>query len=169
MGSLFAGSYSPAIAPPLPPARAFDVIILFNGVPATRAAVRLAAEMTKGLAARLRLVCIEIVPYPLPLDSAARGAAFLEGQLHACLDASWLEEGEMTATAELVYCRDPWDGLRLKLAPGSVVVIAKRGWWPRREDRLARHLRRTGHHVVRASLRAPSRLAHLFPKESVHA
>jgi hypothetical protein len=61
--------------------------------------------------------------------------------------------------AEILLCRDPFSALEEKLPSNSVVVIGKRnGWWPQREDRLAKRLRAAGHHVVRAATAMEARL-----------
>jgi hypothetical protein len=50
-------------------------------------------------------------------------------------------------------CRDRAEVVRSVLKPHSLVVIGgNRRWWPTREKRLARQLRRSGHAVVFAEV-----------------
>lgn len=139
-----------------------DVFVLFAGIRPTGAALRTAAQLAHGLSARICLLALECVPYPLPLDQPAAGVAFLEQRFRALLETTRAESAAhpVQTVASLLLCRDPWDTLRTLLPPQSVVVIPARSrWWPQPEDRLARRLRAAGHHVVRTS----------FQKELSHA
>ena len=50
---------------------------------------------------------------------------------------------------QVYLCRDLTETIRQVLKPESVVVIGgQKHWWPAREEKLARALRRDGHHVI---------------------
>lgn len=141
---------------------ALEVIVLFTDVPSTLGALRTATQLVQGLAARVRLLVLHCVPYPLPLDQPPISLKFLGRHFRALVESCDVETSgrSVETTADVYLCRDQWETLRTRLTPHSVVVIGKRShWWPRPEDQLARKLRAAGHHVVRTSL----------PKEFFHA
>jgi hypothetical protein len=58
-------------------------------------------------------------------------------------------ESPVETTVHIYLCRDWSDALSVLLRPQSLVVIgARTRWWPTRERRLARRLRRSGHKVI---------------------
>ena len=125
-----------------------DVVVLFTDVPSTLRALRTAGQLARGLTARIRLLVLRCVPYPLPVEDPPVDVNFL-----GICSRQLVDQCEVDTTAEVCLCRDQWDALQSRLAPHSVVVIGKRSrWWPRLEDRLAKKLRAAGHHVVRTSL-----------------
>ncbi|MDX2149636.1 MAG: hypothetical protein SFV54_02800 [Bryobacteraceae bacterium] len=131
-----------------------EVFVLFTDVPSTYGALRAAMQLCEGLAARVRLLMVHEVPYPAPIDKPPQNLAFLRARFQALIGRCTEEVNcpEVEAKAEIVLCRDGWKTLENKLSDESVVVIGRRsGWWPHREDRWARRLRRAGHHVVRTS------------------
>jgi hypothetical protein len=131
-----------------------EVIVLFTDIASTLCALRTAGELAQGLAGRIRLLGLQRVPYPLPLEEPPVALPFLD-RCFRRLFGSCLEEAGghgVDMIADIRLCRDAWETLRTGLAPHSVVVIGKRTrWWPEPEDRLARKLRAAGHHVVRTS------------------
>jgi len=149
-----------------------EVIVLFTDVASTLKALRTAAQLAQGLTARIRLLLIETVPYPLPLDEPRRSVQFAGRQFRTVVDqCPFGPTGVPVETvAEVVLCRDAWDGLRTKLPRNSVVVIGRRSrWWPRAENRLARRLRAAGHDVIR-TLGVPSLgFLHFVSKGFSHA
>lgn len=107
-----------------------EVLVLFTDISAALRALRTATQLAQGMTARIPLLPVETVPYPLPLGSPQRNIRFLRRQFRTLIE---------NRTAEPA-CR--W------VAFG--IVIGKRwDWWPRTEDRLANKLRSAGHHVVR--------------------
>ena len=88
------------------------------------------------------------VPYTLPLEKPAVPEGFLEEQLRALQRDSPAE-----ISARICLCRHPRQGLREVLEPHSLVVIGgRKRWWPTEEQRLARLLKKDGHHVVFAEI-----------------
>lgn len=151
---------------------AMEVHVLFTDVPATLGALRTAAQLAQGLTARIRLLLVETIPFPRPLDSPARDVRFLERQFRTLVDSYPGETfGRSVVTvAEIVLCRDRWDALHRKLPQNSVIVIGKRsGWWPQSADRLAKKLRLAGHHVVRTSGGSSPALPQFVWRAQAHA
>ncbi len=131
-----------------------EIVVLFTDVPSTLAALRTAAQLASGLTARIRLLALECVPFPLPLDEPPVSTRFLRRTLRTLIGGCTGEAaaGALDTIVDIQLCRDAWETLRGRLAARSVVVIGKRRrWWPRKEDQLARALRKAGHHVVRTS------------------
>jgi hypothetical protein len=118
--------------------------VLHTGTKETALALRRAAHLAGPLGARLTIVAMLAVPYPLALEEPPVAAGFLERSLLA------LALGvEADATVQIFLCRDPREALRKVLPPASTVVIGGRSprWWLSRPRRLARALRRDGHTV----------------------
>ncbi len=124
---------------------ALEVIVLYTDIPATRAALRTAAQLACGLDARIRLIAFQCVPFPMPLEDSPVSLDLLERRFRTLAGSCPAD-----TCVDIHLCRDAWQTLRARLAPRSVIVIGKRSrWWPRAEDWLARKLRSAGHHVVR--------------------
>lgn len=138
--------------------RDLEVYVVFTDVPATLRALRTAAQLTQGLASRIRLLLVEAVPFPRELDSPQRDLRFLGRHFRTLIDSCSAETScrSVETVAEIVVCRDSFVALRETLPANSVVVIGKRNrWWPSREDRLANQLRAADHHVVRTAATRP--------------
>jgi hypothetical protein len=139
-----------------------EISVLYTDIPATLAALRTAAQLAQGLHACIRLLVLQCVPFPLPLDHPAVDVRFLGRRFRTLAQTCGLESRclPVDTIVDIQLCREPAETLCRQLKPKSVIVIGKRTrWWPRSEDWLARKLRRAGHHVVRTT----------FRKELVHA
>ena len=139
---------NPAGPRPTAPARAAEprlsVTVVFTGVSATLAALRRAGELAGDLGTAIRVFDVHVVPYPLPLSEPATDRAHLARRFQTLAG-----NGPVETTFEILLCRDRVEALRGALAPGSLVVIGAKGrWWPTRESRLARHLRKAGFEVL---------------------
>lgn len=98
--------------------------------------------MGSGLNATLRLVKVQVVPYPTDVSQSPVYIEFLKKQLEQF-------ESELPAAGEIRLAREFEGGLEGALAPDSVVVLATRKRpWRTRNERLAASLRRGGHRVV---------------------
>jgi hypothetical protein len=152
--------------------RRFEVHVLFTGIPSTLSALRTATQLSQGLGSRIRVLLFETVPYPLEIDEPRRSLPFLERRFRTVLsgDSVATADRSVETVAEIVLCRDAFEALCQRLSSGSVVVIGRQNrWWPSKEDRWAKRLRRAGHHVVATSTQAPLHLANMFVKGLAHA
>lgn len=138
-----------------------EVNVVFTEFPGTIRALEKAAELTRGLNVRIRLLVPQAVPYPLSLESPPVLLEFNKRRLLAL--ACTLT---MDLRVEIYLCRDQGELILAQLAPGSLVIVGgKKRMWPTRETRLARTLLRHGHVVVFADIRTvPSKEA-----KKVHA
>jgi hypothetical protein len=92
----------------------------------------------------VRLVDVQVVPFPSPLDQPPIDRQHSERRLH-----DLLIESRLAGEATVLYTRDWLDGFQRVLDPQSLVVIATRKrWWPTREKRLACALAKAGHQVM---------------------
>ena len=136
-----------------------DLVVPFTTPTLTRAALDVASHMGAGLNPTIRLIRVQVVPYPLQINQSPVYIEFLKEQM------AKLSSGRQ-ASAEIRLARSMEDALLGTLGPESVVVLAapKRPWKTRNE-RLAAALRRAGHTVILVNPGAP-----VAPKpESVHA
>jgi hypothetical protein len=123
---------------------ALEVAVVRTSVQGTIAALKKAGSLARGLGARITLVALRIVPYPLPLTSPPVPLEFDERLLLVIAS-----EGPLETTVRLYLCRDQLETLAKVLKPHSLVVIGgRRRWWSTPEIRLATHLRRVGHEVI---------------------
>ena len=121
-----------------------QVEVVFTSIPATRAALKTAAQLTRNLGACATLLMPYAVPFALPLSMPAVPVSFLEERLRALAS-----EVSMDVSATLYLCREPKQVISKVLRPHSLVLIGgRRRWWGTREQRLARTLRKDGHRVV---------------------
>ena len=121
-----------------------EVIVLHTTTKATLQALRTAARLAEGLAARIRLLVLEIVPYPLSLNAPPVPLEFTHRRFRTVA-----LETKIDTDVDIRLGRDKTQMLELALKPHSLVVMAaKTSWWPSAEKRLAKRLERIGHHVV---------------------
>jgi hypothetical protein len=119
-----------------------DLVIPFTTPELTRTAVEAANRMADGLNAKLRLIRIQLVPYPMDLRQSPVYLEFLKDQLAHF-------ESALPARGEIRLAREFEPGLEGTLTPDSLIILAtrKRPWRTRTES-LAATLRRAGHKVV---------------------
>jgi hypothetical protein len=119
-----------------------DIVVPFTTRSLTRAALTAAGRLSVGLHPLIRMVRIQVVPFPLQLESAPVSTLVLRQQFAPLAE-------EFGAHLQICFSRDTREGLLYTLAKNSVVVIsARRHWWKSREERLAMWLRRRGGNVV---------------------
>lgn len=139
--------------------RELEVYVVFTDVRATLCALRTAAQLAQGLTSRIRLLLVETVPHQREVDSPPRDICFLSRHFRTLIGScsNQAASRSIETLVEILLCRDAFAALNDKLPANSVVVLGKRlGWWPRREDRMAKRLRAAGHHVVMTTpTRAP--------------
>jgi hypothetical protein len=123
-----------------------EIVVLHTKAKETLRALKMAGELAHGLAP-IRLLAIEVVPYPLDLDAPQVSAEFLESRFLGIAT-----EAAVDAVVDIRLGRDMGDVLESGLGPRSVVVMGGRRWrWPTATMRLARRLERLGHQVVFAN------------------
>lgn len=119
-----------------------DLVIPFTTPKLTRVALDAANRMAPGLNARLRLVKVQVVPFPLEPDQSPVYLDFLKKQLAQF-------EAARPVCGEVRLARDWEAGLLSSLSPDCIVILAApRRPWQTRNERLAAALRRAGHKVV---------------------
>jgi hypothetical protein len=122
------------------PLRRLDLVVPFTTPELTRAALEYAERLATGLDAAVRLVRVQVVPFPLPIDQSPVSLEFLTRQM----TSMGVGEGHI----DLRFSRDFDAGVEGALTHDSVVVLAsKRRPWPTRNERLAAKLRAKGHTV----------------------
>src|SRR6478672_12030432 len=121
-----------------------NIVVVFTSIDATLAALKEAAVLANRLCGRVTLIVPQVVPYPLPLASPPVLVDWNERRFRVIASDSPVE------TKVIIYlCRDHVQTLTAVLNPHSVVVLGgRKRWWPTRETRLARILRRAGHEVI---------------------
>jgi hypothetical protein len=103
-------------------------------------ALRAAERLGGGLGSAVRVVKVQVVPFPLDLDHSPIPTEFLEDQLHSlCGDAA----------VEICFAREFEHGLRSVLRYRSLVVMAaQKRPWRTRTERMAASLQQAGYTVV---------------------
>lgn len=121
-----------------------QVIVVFTNTAEAVAALRTAAHLSANSGIRPQVLMLYDVPYTLPLEGRALPEGFYEEQLRA---VKWdFPEG---VSLRICLCRSPRQMLRhIHPSDALIVIGGKRHWWPTRESRLARRLRKDGYKVV---------------------
>jgi hypothetical protein len=119
-----------------------DLVVPFTTPDLTRAALKAADEMAAGLKAHVRLVKVQLVPYPLDLEQSPVYLEFLQDQLNQF-------HSELPLGSEIRLAREFEPGLEGTLHANSIVVLASpQRMWRTHNERLAVTLRAHGHKVV---------------------
>jgi hypothetical protein len=123
-----------------------EVVVLHTTIAETLQALKTAAHLAHGLSARIRLLVLEVVPYPLPLDQPNVPLPFIRRRFRTLAAGTPIE-----TNVDIHLVRDPDKTIESILEPHSVIVMgAQRTWWPNAHTRVARRLERLGHQVVYA-------------------
>jgi hypothetical protein len=121
-----------------------EVNVIYTRLPGTANTLRAACTLARGLGARLTVHLAQVIPYPLELKSPQVSIPFAQEQLGLVAGSQPVE-----TRVQVHLCRDLADAIHRVLKPQSLVVMAaSRNWWPTREEKLAKRLRRDGHHVI---------------------
>jgi hypothetical protein len=123
-----------------------DVVVLFTTDFLTESALFAARRLADELDALIRLVRIEDVPYPLPLDLPRISAEFLQNGMVPLASRHG-------AHVQICFARNTFEGMLYLLSKKSVLVMAARRRWFRflhatREECLARTLQSRGYSVL---------------------
>jgi hypothetical protein len=124
-----------------------EVVVLHTNTSDTLHALKTAAQLAQDLSARIRLLVLEVVPYPLPLHQPDVSLPYTQRRFRTLAENAVIE-----TIVDIHLVRDPQKALDSILEPQSVVVMgSRRGWWPTAHRRMAKRLERAGHQVVYAS------------------
>jgi len=122
--------------------RELDLVVPFTTPELTRIALKEASRLGTGLHAKIRLLRIEIVPYPLDPQYPPVQPEFLQKQMESF-------ESPLPIERKVLLARDFKPELCRRLRETSIVVLAsRRRLWKTRTERLAAALRGAGRAVV---------------------
>jgi hypothetical protein len=110
------------------------VVVLHTSVPETLAALKTAARLAGGLMARIRLLVIQVVPYPLPLDRPAVALPFTQRRFHTIAEGVAIE-----TNVDIHLVRDRDLALESLLEPHSTIVTG---------GKRLKKLERAGHELI---------------------
>ena len=125
-----------------------EVVVLHTTTEGTLQALRTASRLAEGLAAHIRLLVLQVVPYPLDLNTPQVPIEYTRRRFRTIAGS-----GSIDTRVDIRFGRDRVAMLETALKPPSIVVLAserRRGprWWPSQESKLAKRLMRSGHHVL---------------------
>lgn len=121
-----------------------EVLVVHTDEDGTMAALRMAGELARELAARIRLILPYEVPYALPLTRPPVAVEFLESQIRELASRS-----NLNVAVQIYLCRDKRRTLELLLKPLSLVVVGgRKRWWRTAAQRLAHALEERGHQLI---------------------
>jgi len=124
-----------------------EIVVLHTTTKQTLAALRTAANLAHDLSAQIRLLVLEVVPYPLPLDHPQVPVPFTRRRFRTLAANTPIE-----TNVDIHLVRDPSKIIDSLLEAHTVIVMGtQRSWWPSAHNRLARRLEQAGHQVVYAS------------------
>jgi hypothetical protein len=122
-----------------------DLVVPFTTPRLTQAALNAANRLGAGLNAEIRLLRVQVVPFPLDLKHSPVPVDFLRRQLRTFSSA-------LPTRGEIRLARESEAGLVSALKKNSLVILASpRRPWRTRTERLALKLRRAGYTVVMVS------------------
>jgi len=121
-----------------------EVVVPYTGRGITAAVLERALALTAGLNAKIMLVAVHAVPYPLPFGCPSAVHAHLVEQL-----VDLASRCRLPVSPQVVLARSRDEGFQHALKPGSSVLVGSRKHlWRTSEERLARSLARDGHRVA---------------------
>ncbi len=119
-----------------------DLVVPITTPDLTRVALDAANRLGAGLNATLRLVKVQVVPFPLDLNQPPVYIEFLKDQMARF-------RSDLPVAGEIRLAREFDSGLLGTLGRESLVILAApRRPWRTRNERLAASLRHAGHKVV---------------------
>ncbi len=144
MQQILAGVASPSVAPRSENG-SLEVVVLHTTTQATLESLKTAAGLAAGLAARIRLLVLEVVPYPLDVETPRVPVEFTRKRFWTVAS-----EARVDTLIDIRLGRDSRRMLEAALKPGSLVVLERGAWWTSKYW-LARRLEKLGHQVVWSS------------------
>jgi hypothetical protein len=120
------------------------VFIVFTSINRTLHALEKASQMAEPLRSGIEILVVQTVPFALPLDDPSVSFEFLVGRLKEKA-AQFPVQIKISA----YLCRDQLHALKEILHRNCTVVMGiRKGWWPTRDERVARKLRHSGYDVI---------------------
>lgn len=133
-----------AFVPPAPLPGDLSIAVLFTHLDGTMAALKAAAIFSRRLDVLIRLIVLEVVPYPLSLSESPRSELFWRRLLTRLTSVVHVQ-----ASIEIYLCRDRRQALRQLFNRSTVFVLGgRKRAWRSPEQRLARWLQDQGHTVL---------------------
>lgn len=121
-----------------------EVVVLHTTTKETLEALKAAARLADGLAAQIRLLVLDTVPYPLPVDRPQVAVELTKRRFRTVAANVRIE-----TYVDIRLGRDYRGMLESALRPRSLIVVGgSRGRWPAFHHRLAQRLEQLGHQVV---------------------
>jgi hypothetical protein len=121
-----------------------EVVVPYTEPTVTAAVLKRVPILTEGLNARVSLVAVHTLPYPLPFVCPSVVHAHLVEQL-----VELASQCALPVVPQVVLARDREEGFRYALKPNSTILVGTRKQlWRTSEERLARSLARDGHKVA---------------------
>jgi hypothetical protein len=111
-----------------------EVVVLHTTTSETLAALKTAARLADGLAARIRLLVIQVVPYPLPLNRPPAALPFTQRRFQTLAEGASIE-----THVDIHLVRDRDLALQSLLEPHSTIVTG---------GKRLKKLERAGHEVI---------------------
>lgn len=119
-----------------------DVVVPFTTPELTRRALAFAEGLSGGIAAEVRFVRVQLVPFPAPLEQSPVAVNFLKWQMMHF-------HTELPYAIEICLSREMGTAILDTLKKDSVVVLAsRRRPWTTHQQRLAAKLEAAGHKVI---------------------
>lgn len=135
-----------------------DLVVPFTNPELTRTAISAANRLGTGLDSSIRLIKVQVVPWPMDLHQSPVPIEFLEQQLSSF-------RSDIPTRSEIVFARELEAGLAGALHENSLILLAtKNRPWRTRTERLAAHLQQAGYRVLLISMEKAS-----AEKEEHHA
>ena len=124
--------------------RPLEITVLHANPRATAKALRQAALLTRDLPAEIRLLVLQVVPYPLPIEAPDVSMDFTRKSL-----MEMIAPINIDVRVDIRLGRETSVMLESAFAPASLILAgSRRRWWPTTGNKIARRLQRLGHHVI---------------------
>lgn len=121
-----------------------EIVVPYTGPESTAAALARAEVLAAGFHARVQLIAVHTLPYPVPFICPILVHAHLVQQLLDLANGCALD-----VQPQVILARDRMEGFKYTLKPNSTVLVASpRHFWRTQEEKLARSLARAGHNVA---------------------
>ena len=120
------------------------VLVVFTSIDTAAKALEKASQLAEHFNSSIEIVVMQAVPFTLPLDSPSVPFEFHVRRLKEMV-AGFPARIKISA----YVCRDRLEALKRVLDRNcSIVMCARKKWWPTREKRIARKLQNAGWNVI---------------------